>query len=179
MDVLAGRLLLSALFIVSGIWHITHFPTTVAYFNRIGVPVAEAMGVITIMVELGGGILLAIGWRRRWLAWFLAGFVLVARAEPSVLRAAVMGTVALIGMGANGRDRGTRALGVATLELLLLEPGLQRLAGLPVAQRHAAMVLRDGWRAEPQEPGEGHATRSHHVFLPDSALVTSSSATPT
>jgi len=80
MDVLVGRLLLSALFIVSGIWHITHFPTTVAYFNRIGVPVAEAMGVITILVELGGGILLAVGWRRRWVAWFLAGFVVVATA---------------------------------------------------------------------------------------------------
>lgn len=80
MDVFVGRLLLSALFIVSGIWHITHFPTTVAYFNRIGMPVAEATAVVTIMVELGGGILLAIGWRRRWLAWFLAGFVVVATA---------------------------------------------------------------------------------------------------
>jgi putative oxidoreductase len=80
MDVLVGRLLLSALFIVSGIWKITHFATTTAYFNRIGMPVAEAMSVIAILVELGGGILLAIGWRRRWLAWFLAGFVLVATA---------------------------------------------------------------------------------------------------
>src|SRR6185369_12743716 len=65
--------------------------------------------------------------RGRWLYVVggagIAGFVLVARAEPSVLRAAVMGTVALVGMGANGRDRGTRALGVATVVLLLLAPG--------------------------------------------------------
>jgi len=80
MDLFVGRLLLSALFIVSGIWKITHFATTTAYFNRIGMPVAEAMSVLAIVVELGGGILLAIGWRRRYLAWFLAGFVVVATA---------------------------------------------------------------------------------------------------
>ena len=39
----------------------------------------------------------------------IVGFVLLARPEPSVLRAAAMGTVALVGMGANGRDRGIRA----------------------------------------------------------------------
>ena len=80
MDVLLGRLLLAALFIVSGIWKITHFPTTAAYFARIGMPMQEAFAVIAIVVELGGGILLAIGWRRKYLAWFLAGFVLVATA---------------------------------------------------------------------------------------------------
>ena len=80
MDVFVGRLLLSALFIVSGIWKITHFATTSAYFNRIGMPIGEAASVLAILIELGGGILLAIGWRRRWVAWFLAGFVVVATA---------------------------------------------------------------------------------------------------
>ena len=78
MDVLVGRLLLASLFIVSGIWKITHFPTTAAYFNRIGMPIGEAAAVLAIIIELGGGILLAIGWRRRLLAWFFAGFVVVA-----------------------------------------------------------------------------------------------------
>ena len=78
MDVLVGRLLIAALFVVSGIWHVTHFPITIAYFTRIGVPLPEAMAVMTVAVELGGGTLLAIGWRRRWVAWFLAGFVLAA-----------------------------------------------------------------------------------------------------
>ena len=36
----------------------------------------------------------------------VAGFVLLARPEPSVLRAAAMGSVALVGLGARGRDRG-------------------------------------------------------------------------
>jgi putative oxidoreductase len=80
MNMLVGRLLIAALFIVSGIWKITHFPTTAAYFNRIGMPIGEAAAVLAIIIELGGGILLAIGWRRRYLAWFLAAFVVVATA---------------------------------------------------------------------------------------------------
>ena len=39
----------------------------------------------------------------------VAGFVLLARPEPSVLRAAAMGSVALLGLGARGRDAGVRA----------------------------------------------------------------------
>lgn len=80
MLLLAGRLLIATLFVVSGIWHAAHFSLTVAYFNRIGMPLAEATSVIAILVELGGGALLAIGWRRRWVAWFLAAFVVVATA---------------------------------------------------------------------------------------------------
>ena len=56
-----------------------------------------------------------LGVRGRWLhalaAVGIVGFVVTARAEPSVVRAAAMGTVALIGMGRNGRSRGTRGLG--------------------------------------------------------------------
>ena len=78
MNLVIGRLLIAALFIVSGIWKITHFPTTAAYFARIGLPLQEAWAVLAIVIELGGGVLLAIGWRRKMLAWFLAGFVVVA-----------------------------------------------------------------------------------------------------
>jgi competence protein ComEC len=90
--------------------------------------------------------------RGRWLyvvgAGGIVGFVLVARAEPSVLRAAAMGTVALVGMGANGRDRGTRALGVATMLLLLLDPGLASAAGfaLSVLATAGILLLAPGWR---------------------------------
>ena len=78
MLVLAGRLLIATLFVVSGIWHAAHFTLTAAYFNRIGAPIGEAAAVLAIIIELGGGILLAIGWRLKWVAWFLAAFVLVA-----------------------------------------------------------------------------------------------------
>jgi putative oxidoreductase len=78
MDALLGRLLISLLFIVSGIWKITHFSTTAAYMVRVGMPAGEAAAVLSIIIELGGGILLAIGWRLKWMAWFLAAFVLIA-----------------------------------------------------------------------------------------------------
>jgi competence protein ComEC len=71
----------------------------------------------------------------------VAGFVLLARAEPSVVRAAAMGSVALLGMGSNGRERGTRALGVAVLVLLLLDPALARSVGFALSAGATAGIL--------------------------------------
>ncbi|HET6166059.1 MAG TPA: ComEC/Rec2 family competence protein, partial [Marmoricola sp.] len=76
------------------------------------------------------------------------GFVLLARTEPSVLRAAVMGSVALVGMGVRGRERGTRAMGVAVVGLLLVDPWLARSPGfaLSVAATAGILFLAPPWR---------------------------------
>ncbi|WP_460715287.1 DNA internalization-related competence protein ComEC/Rec2 [Nocardioides dilutus] len=90
--------------------------------------------------------------RGRWLglvgAAGVAGFVLLARTEPSVLRAAVMGTVALVGLGHDGRQRGMRALGVAVLVLVLVDPALAVSAGfvLSVLATAGILVLAPGMR---------------------------------
>jgi len=90
--------------------------------------------------------------RGRWLyavgAAGIVGFVLFARAEPSVLRAAAMGTVALLGLGVNGADRGVRALGVATVTLLLVDPGLASAFGfaLSVLATAGILLLAPAWR---------------------------------
>jgi len=78
----------------------------------------------------------------------VVGFVLLARTEPSVLRAAVMGSVALVGMGTLGRERGTRALGAAVVGLLLVDPWLARSAGfaLSVSATAGILFLAPGWR---------------------------------
>jgi competence protein ComEC len=78
----------------------------------------------------------------------VVGFVLLARTEPSVLRAAVMGSVALVGLGAGGRDRGLRALGVAVLVLLLVDPWLARSLGFALSSCATAGILVFGppWR---------------------------------
>ncbi len=90
--------------------------------------------------------------RGRWLyavgAVGIVGFVLLARTEPSVLRAAAMGSVALLGMGSNGADRGTRALGVAVLTLLLVDPLLASAVGfgLSVLATAGILLLAPAWR---------------------------------
>ncbi len=71
----------------------------------------------------------------------VCGFILLARTEPSVVRAAAMGTVALIGMGSNGRERGARALGVAVLCLLLANPWLALSVGFVLSALATAGIL--------------------------------------
>jgi competence protein ComEC len=71
----------------------------------------------------------------------VAGFVLLARPEPSVLRAAAMGSVALLGLGARGRDTGVRALGVAVLVLLLVDPWLAGSVGFALSTLATAGIL--------------------------------------
>ncbi|HSE08683.1 MAG TPA: DNA internalization-related competence protein ComEC/Rec2 [Nocardioidaceae bacterium] len=71
----------------------------------------------------------------------VVGFVLLARTEPSVVRAAAMGSVALIGMGSNGREKGVRALGVAVLALLLLDPWMALSLGFVLSALATAGIL--------------------------------------
>jgi competence protein ComEC len=71
----------------------------------------------------------------------VVGFVLLARPEPSVVRAAAMGTVALMGLGSDGRERGVRALSVAVLVLLLLDPWLARSPGFALSAGATAGIL--------------------------------------
>lgn len=78
-----------------------------------------------------------------------AGFVLLARPEPSVLRAAAMGLVALAGLGAGGRRRGVRALSLAVLVLVLVDPWLSRSVGfvLSVVATAGILMLAPRWSA--------------------------------
>ncbi len=78
----------------------------------------------------------------------VVGFVLLARPEPSVLRAAAMGSVALVGMGSHGRRRGQRALGAAVLLLLLVDPWLAVSPGFALSALATAGILwfAPGWR---------------------------------
>lgn len=65
-----------------------------------------------------------------------------------MVRAAAMGTVGLIGMGAQGRQRGGRALGAAVIGVLLIEPLLADSAGfaLSVLATAGIVYLAPGWR---------------------------------
>jgi len=75
---LAARVLLAALFLVNGYLKLTGYSGTVGYMGKVGLPVPELMTILAIVIELGGGLLLVIGWRTRWVAWLLILFVVVA-----------------------------------------------------------------------------------------------------
>jgi len=75
---LVGRILLAVIFILSGFQKIGGFEGTVGYIASKGLPLPQLVAIGTIIVELGGGILLAIGYKARWAALALAVFTLLA-----------------------------------------------------------------------------------------------------
>ena len=77
---LLGRVLLGALFLVVGIRKIMFFAGSVGYFTKLGFPAPEVMTVISILIELGGGALLVLGWQARRVSWLFIVFVAIATA---------------------------------------------------------------------------------------------------
>lgn len=73
---LVARLMLAAIFIQSGYNKIIGYEGSAAYMQAAGVP--GQLLPLVIAVELGGGILIALGWYTRLMAFLLAGFTLAA-----------------------------------------------------------------------------------------------------
>lgn len=110
-----------------------------ADFRTTGLTHLTAVSGTNLTLVVGALLLAArcVGVRGRWLALVglagIVGFVLLARTEPSVLRAAAMGTVGLFAFGPDGRRRGLRALGVALVALVLVDPALATSAGFALS----------------------------------------------
>lgn len=75
---LLGRILLSLIFITSGFGKIGGFDGTVGYIASKGLPMAAVVAALTIVVELGGGLAVAVGFLTRWAALALAAFTVLA-----------------------------------------------------------------------------------------------------
>ncbi|MBI3773397.1 MAG: DoxX family protein [Gammaproteobacteria bacterium] len=73
-----GRLLMGQIFLLAGISKITQYAGTQGYMDAFGLP--GAMLPLVILLEIGGGLALIVGWQTRWAAWALAAFTLVAGA---------------------------------------------------------------------------------------------------
>jgi putative oxidoreductase len=73
---LAGRLLLAYIFIVAGYGKIVGFAGTAGYMAKYGMPMVEVLLVGAIIVELVGGLMLAVGWKARWAALAIFLFVI-------------------------------------------------------------------------------------------------------
>lgn len=123
-------------------------------FRTTGLTHLLAVSGTNLTLVVGAVLLLArwAGVRGRWLHLIgglaIAGFVLLARTEPSVVRAAVMGAVGLVAMMANGTERGLRCLGVAVLALLLSDPRWAVSPGfaLSVLATGGILLLAPRWR---------------------------------
>jgi len=75
---LVGRILLALIFITSGFGKLTGFEGTVGYIASKHLPLPAVAAAIAVACELGGGILLAIGFKARWAGLVLAIFTLAA-----------------------------------------------------------------------------------------------------
>jgi putative oxidoreductase len=76
---LIGRLLLAYLFIPAGVGKLgAGFAGTVGYIASKGLPMPEVLAALAILVEVGAGVALLIGFKTRWAALLLALFTLGA-----------------------------------------------------------------------------------------------------
>lgn len=74
---LIGRILLAAIFLISGIGKIAAPAATAGYIAAMGLPLPELGVLLAIVVELGGGLLLVLGFQTRLVALLLAAFSIV------------------------------------------------------------------------------------------------------
>lgn len=77
MTLLLGRILLAAIFLRAGFHKIFTLPATAATIAAHGLPASPLLALGATVIELGGGILLVIGWQARWAALVLFFYTLM------------------------------------------------------------------------------------------------------
>ena len=120
-----------------------------------GLSHVSAVSGTNVTIVLGAAVLCCrlIGVRRRWrpvaALLVLAMFVTVARPEPSVVRAAVMGSVGLLALSTSRRRAGVPVLSGAVVALLVWDPWLARSFGfaLSAVATLGLLVLVRPWGA--------------------------------
>jgi competence protein ComEC len=90
---------------------------------------------VVLAFALGGASLCGLSrrWRPVLALVVLAGFVVLARPEPSVVRAATMGAIGLIGLSRSRRAAGLPVLSAAVVVLLVVDPWLSRSFGFALS----------------------------------------------
>ena len=73
-----GRFLLALMFVMAGFSKIAGFAGTVGYIQSKGLPAAQVLAALTVVLEIGGGLMLMAGFHARWAALALALFTLLA-----------------------------------------------------------------------------------------------------
>ncbi len=76
LGLLVGRILLALIFIGSGFGKITGFEDTAAHMVSNAMPMVEVSLIAAILIELGGGLLLAVGYKARGAALAILLFLI-------------------------------------------------------------------------------------------------------
>ncbi|MPQ65704.1 MULTISPECIES: DoxX family protein [Pseudomonas] len=74
---LAGRVLLAAIFLLSGFSKIANPAGMIGYIESVGLPLPQLALIAAIVVEVGGSLLLILGYRTRAVALVMALFTVV------------------------------------------------------------------------------------------------------
>jgi putative oxidoreductase len=75
---LIGRALLVSIFLMSGFGKLADFGGTTAYIAAKGLTFPALGTALAIVIELGAGLLVLVGWKARWAALAIAIFSVVA-----------------------------------------------------------------------------------------------------
>lgn len=98
---------------------------------------------VAFLLMLAGPVLRRLPWGTRW--WvtvaLLAGFALLTRFEPSVLRAVTMAAIATTAAALGRPNGGRRALALAVTALLLLDPFLAHSTGFTLSVAASIGIL--------------------------------------
>ncbi len=71
-----GRIFLSLIFVVAGLHKIMAFKVTAASLASMGVPYSELLLIFAALFELGGGLLILLGWHARFGAFLILLFII-------------------------------------------------------------------------------------------------------
>jgi len=74
---LLGRVLVSVIFLVTGFSKLTGYEGTAKMLGGLGIPVASVAAAIVILIELGGGLALVVGWQTRFVAWVMFFYLII------------------------------------------------------------------------------------------------------
>ena len=75
---LVGRLFLSSMFLLFGYGKLTGYAGTVGYMGSLGLPAPALFTVLAIIIEIGGGLLVLVGYKTRLVSLGLAIYVLIS-----------------------------------------------------------------------------------------------------